>query len=306
MSYHSSLEAILDTPELRELKKQSLKVQRETFGKLSIDQISKIPRPEDITEKDIQLLNQTILRHYKPKHNSSKAVLFIHGGGWCLGSIDTYDHVCRYLCEKGDFNVFSLDYRLSPEHPFPAAVDDSFEAYDWLCDNSKAYGINPKEIFVMGDSAGGNLATIICHERQDNMPKAQILIYPSVDKFTKYQSYQKFDQPKYHLNLEWCHDFIKAYIPDSQTDKKILKNPKVSPLFYQNTKQPDTLIIAATHDILIDGIYAYEKKLKREGVTVETHYDSEMFHGFINTIGILPLDNSTIALNKAIEFINKR
>jgi pimeloyl-[acyl-carrier protein] methyl ester esterase len=306
MSYHPSLEATLDTPELRELKKQDFKVQRETFGKLSIDQINRLSIPEVITEKDIKLSNQTILRHYKPKQNSDKAVLFIHGGGWCIGSIDTYDHVCRYLCENGGFNIFSLDYRLAPEHPFPAALDDSLQAYDFLYNNSKEYGINPQKIFVMGDSAGGNLATIICHERQNNIPKAQILIYPSVDKFTKYKSYQKFDQPKYHLNLEWCYNFIKAYIPDSANNKKILKNPKISPIFYQNTKQPDTLIIAVTHDILIDGIYAYEKKLRAEGVAVETHYDDEMFHGFINTIGILPLENSAIALNKAIAFINKR
>ena len=306
MSYHPSLEATLDTPELRELKKQDFTVQRETFGKLSIDQINRLPIPEVITEKDIKLSNQTILRHYKPKQNSDKAVLFIHGGGWCIGSIDTYDHVCRYLCENGRFNIFSLNYRLALEYPFPAALDDSLQAYDFLYNNSKEYGINPQKIFVMGDSAGGNLATIICHERQNNIPKAQILIYPSVDKFTKYKSYQKFDQPKYHLNLEWCYNFIRAYIPDSANNKKILKNPKISPIFYQNTKQPDTLIIAVTHDILIDGIYAYEKKLRAEGVAVETHYDDEMFHGFINTIGILPLENSAIALNKAITFINKR
>ena len=306
MSYHPSLEATLDTPELRELKKQDFTVQRETFGKLSIDQINRLPIPEVITEKDIKLSNQTILRHYKPKQNSDKAVLFIHGGGWCIGSIDTYDHVCRYLCENDRFNIFSLDYRLAPEYPFPAALDDSLQAYDFLYNNSKEYGINPQKIFVMGDSAGGNLATIICHERQNNIPKAQILIYPSVDKFTKYKSYQKFDQPKYHLNLEWCYNFIRAYIPDSVNNKKILKNSKRSPIFYQNTKQSDTLIIAVTHDILIDGIYAYEKKLRAEGVAVETHYDDEMFHGFINTIGILPLENSAIALNQAITFINKR
>lgn len=306
MTYHPSLEAILDTPESRNIKKQDLKIQRELFAKLSLEQVSKVPLSTEVKETDIELDNGTVLRHYKPRQASDKALLFIHGGGWCLGSIDTYNHVCHYLCDNGGFNIFSLDYRLAPEHPFPAAVNDSLEAYDWLYDNASRFDFKAENVFVMGDSAGGNLATIICHERQQTMPKAQILIYPSVDKHTQYLSYQKFDHYKYHLNLEWCHDFIKAYIPDSINNKDILKNPKISPLFYQNTKQPDTLIVAATHDILIDGIYAYEKKLKKDGVAVETHYDDEMFHGFINTIGILPLENPAIALNKVIKFINEK
>ncbi|QIV94574.1 pimeloyl-ACP methyl ester esterase BioJ [Allofrancisella frigidaquae] len=305
MPYHPMLEKILDTPEIRELKKQDLRIQREVFSKNVIQLINQTPKP-NIVEKDIKLENQTTLRHYQPKISSDKAVLFIHGGGWCLGSIDTYDNVCRYLCDNGDFHVFSLEYGLAPEEKYPIAVEHSLYAYDWLYENAMQFTIDPKNIFVMGDSAGGNLSTIICHERQDNIPKAQILVYPAVDMYTKYNSIKKFDAHKYHLTSQWCEMFLKAYIDDISKNFHKLKDPQLSPIFYENTKQPDTLIIAATHDILVDSIYAYEAKLKTQGILVETHYDEEMFHGFISTVGISPLNNAKIALDKAIKFIQTR
>ncbi|QIV96093.1 pimeloyl-[acyl-carrier protein] methyl ester esterase [Allofrancisella inopinata] len=305
MPYHPMLEKILDTPEIRELKKQDLRIQRKIFNENVIQLINQIPKP-NIVEKDIKLGNQTILRHYQPKMDSDKAVLFIHGGGWCLGSIDTYDNVCRYLCDNGDFHVFSLEYGLAPEEKYPKAVEHSLYAYDWLYENATQFAIDPKNIFVMGDSAGGNLSTIICHERQENMPKAQILAYPAVDMYTKYKSIKKFNAHKYHLTSQWCEMFLIAYIDDISKNFHKLKDPQLSPIFYENTKQPDTLIIAATHDILVDSIYAYEAKLKAQEVLVETHYDEEMFHGFISTVGISPLNNAKIALDKAIKFIQTR
>lgn len=306
MPYHPSLEAILDTPEIRRIKKLDLREQRQIFGELSVKQIQRLPRP-DIIENDIQLENNTLLRHYKPKKNSDKAVLFIHGGGWCLNSINTYDHICRYLCDQGDLNIFSLSYGLAPEHPFPAAVNQALFAYDWLYENAKKFNIPAKNIFVMGDSAGGNFVTIICHERQKNMPKAQILVYPAVDMYTQYESNKKFNEYKYHLTVDWCDMFLKAYLGEEiMSNHDNLKQPRISPLFYENTKQPDTLIISATHDILIDGVYEYEKKLKANGTLVETHYDDEMYHGFMGLIGMSPLQNAKVALDKAIKFINER
>ncbi|AVC44400.1 esterase [Francisella tularensis subsp. novicida] len=306
MPYNPSLEALLDTPEIRRIKKLDLTQQREIFTSLSVEQIKRLPRP-DIIEEDIKLENNTILRHYQPKKSSNKAVLFIHGGGWCLGSINTYDHVCRYLCDQGNLNIFSLEYGLAPEQKYPAAVDHALYAYDWLYQNINKFKISAENIFVMGDSAGGNLVTIVCHERQENMPKAQILVYPAVDMYTKYDSNKKFDENKYHLTTEWCKLFLKAYIgEDVMSEPKKLRHPTISPLFYKDTKQPDTLIVAATHDILIDGIYAYEEKLKQQGTYVETYYDDEMFHGFMGILGITPFENPKIALNKVIEFINKR
>lgn len=306
MPYHPSLEKMLDTPEIRKIKKLDLREQREIFKSLSISQIKRIPRP-DILEEDIKLENNTVLRHYKSKKSNGKALLFIHGGGWSLNSIDTYDHVCRYLCDQGNFDIFSLAYGLAPEHKYPTAVEHALFSYDWLYQNISKFNIDPKNIFVMGDSAGGNLVTIICHERQQNIPKAQVLFYPAVDMYTKYESKHKFDDYKYHLTAEWCEMMLKAYLGDEiLSQPKRLREPKISPLFYEATKQPDTLIVSATHDILIDGVYAYEKKLKEQGTLVETHYDDEMYHGFMTIIGISPLQNAKIGLDKTIEFINKR
>lgn len=307
MSYHPSLEGLLDTPEIRRIKDLPIPEQREIFYNLSVEQIKRLPKP-DINETDIKLDNGTTLRHYQPKNSSSdKSIFFIHGGGWSLGSIDTYDNVCRYLCEHANIDVFSLEYDLAPEHPFPTGVNQALFAYDWLYENIKNYKLSAKNIFIMGDSGGGNFATIVCHERQNNLPKAQILVYPAVDMYTEYESNKKFDEYKYHLTIPWCEKFLSSYLGnDVIKNREILKNPQISPLFYKDTKLPDTLIIAATHDILIDGIYEYEKKLKNECVHVETHYDDEMFHGFIGTIGILPLENPKVALDKAVEFIGNR
>ena len=219
MPYHPKLAEILDTPEIRKIKSLDLPTQREIFSKITLDIIKDIPRP-DIKETDIDLGNDSFLRYYQPKQHSDKAVLFMHGGGWCLGSVETYDNVCRYLCDNGDFHVFSLEYSLAPEHRFPIAVNQSLYAYDWLFENAKNFNINAKNIFVMGDSAGGNFATIICHENQQKMPKAQILFYPAVDAYNKYPSNKKFDEHKYHLTLNWCEMFLKAYVGENSSDIK--------------------------------------------------------------------------------------
>ncbi len=305
MTYNPNLEALLDTPEIRELKKQDFAIQRKLFGQKAIDAISQLPKVY-VKETDITFDNNSTLRHYKPNQDSYKALLFIHGGGGCVGSIDTYDHLCRYLCDNGKFNVFSLDYSLAPEHPYPTAVNQSLDAYDWLHKNASKYCINVDNIFVMGDSSGGGLVAMICNERQTTMPKAQILIYPAVDIYSKYESHDKFGGYKYHLNTEWCEKFLHSYVKGCDTNKKLLRNPQVSPLFYENTAQPDTMIIAATHDVLIDGIYVYEQKLKNQSIHVETHYDNEMYHGFITTVGLAPFKNAEVALDKAIKFINTR
>ena len=302
MSYHHSLESILDTPEIRKIKKLPLPKQREFFKKSLEEAFKKLPK-SNTQEQDIFLENNSFLRHYKPIKPTNKTILFIHGGGWSVGCVDSYGNVCRYLCENGQFNVFSLEYSLAPEYKFPIGVNQALYAYDWLCNNADNLNICKDNIIVMGDSAGGTFATVICNENQKNLPKAQILIYPSVDMYNNYKSHNKFDKPKYHLTMEWSNLFREAYLPNLQ-DEKLLKNPKVSPIFYENTKQPNTMIIAVTHDILIDSIFAYENKLKNENVNVQTYYDYEMFHGFISTIGISPLPNAKIALEKIINYIN--
>jgi pimeloyl-[acyl-carrier protein] methyl ester esterase len=218
--------------------------------------------------------------------------------------VNSYDNVCRYLCDRTGINVFSLEYGLSPEHKFPIAVNQSLFAYDWMVKNADKLEINKSNITVMGDSAGGNFATIISHERQQNMPKSQVLIYPAVDMYTQYPSNIKYNKYMYHLTSAWCDKFMEAYLDDDmKTDREKLKNPKLSPLFYTGTKQPKTLILAATHDILIDGIYEYEKKLVNDGTDVETYYDNEMFHGFVSTIDISPLPNAKRALDHIVEFL---
>ncbi len=304
MSYNPILKEIFDTQEMRDIKKLDIVSQREIFDQQSAEMLAEIDKTYDVTQDDIYLDNNTFVRRYSPSIDSDESILFIHGGGWCVGSVNSYDNVCRYLCDKSCFNVFSLEYGLSPENKFPIAVNQAIYAYDWLSENSINLGINKQNITVMGDSAGGNFATIICHERQGNMPKSQVLIYPAVDMYTQYPSNIKYNKYMYHLTSAWCDKFMEAYLYDDiKYDREKLKNPKISPLFYKDTKQPKTLLLAATHDILIDGIYEYEKKLINDGTDVQTYYDDEMFHGFISTIDISPLPNAQKALDYIVKFL---
>ncbi|MBK2125393.1 alpha/beta hydrolase [Fangia hongkongensis] len=302
MTYHPHIEALIDTPEIRKIKSMPIADQRAFFKEKSEEYLKTLPKL-GIEKTDIKFDFITI-RHYAPRKKSDAAIFFIHGGGWCLGSIESYDHICEYLSFHGDIHVFSLEYRLSPEWAFPCAVEDSLTGYKWLLKNAHQYDIDASRIVIMGDSAGGNLATVVCHELMNteySLPCAEVLIYPAPDLLNKYESHQRFNDHKYHLTADWMGLFEKSYAQNSIDNE----NPKCSPILYSSHKGlPPTLVIAATHDVLIDSINAYMKDLKRDNVEVISYYDESMFHGFIGLLGFF--EESEKALKVILKYTHKQ
>ena len=207
--------------------------------------------------------------------------LYFHGGGWAVGDLDTHDVTCRQLANDARCAVVAVDYRLAPEHTFPAAADDAYAALTWLAAEADALGIDATRIAIGGDSAGGNLATvtaIAARERGGPPLRLQVLIYPVVDVQCDQPSYATRGSG-YTLTADGMRHFRAMYVPNERDwmDWRVapLRAPSLGGL-------PPALVVTAGHDPLCDEGIAYAERLRADGVAVEhRHYDGQM-HGFIN------------------------
>jgi acetyl esterase len=224
------------------------------------------------------------VRIYRPHGARTKgpAVLFFHGGGFVLGGIASHDPICRALAHDTGFVVLSVDYRLAPEHPFPAAADDATEAFRWAVRSAGSLDIDPQRMAVMGDSAGGNLAAVVCLDtRNDRVrPCFQSLVYPVVDSTWLFPSMETMATGGL-LEREAIRWFRQAYAPDP-TQWSL---PRVSPWFADVTGLSPALVQTAGFDPLRDEAEAYGEKLRAAGVPVQlTRYPS-LSHGYLNFLG---------------------
>lgn len=224
---------------------------------------------------------------------ASPAIMFFHGGGWVLGGLDDYDNFCRDLAAASGCVVASLAYRLAPEHPFPAGLDDCYAATQWAASRAAELGIDPRRIAVAGDSAGGALATAMCRLARDRggpMLRYQALIYPSTDMTMSSRSQAELAEG-YLLTLEAQRWFGSHYVPAGVD----LRDPLLSPLFAQDLAGlPPALVVTAGFDPLRDEGKAYADRLAAAGVAVE-HVDyADMIHGFITMTGILDTARAAI------------
>ncbi len=206
---------------------------------------------------------------------------YFHGGGWTIGDLETHDRYCRTVAAQGGCRVLSVDYRMGPEHPFPAAVEDAMRVYRSVLASPEDFGADPARIAVGGDSAGGNLAAVICHQaRRDGLPPPcfQLLIYPSVDLRGDYASRRAFgeDYLLTEASMQW---FTDNYLPD----RALLTDPRVSPLLSDDfAGQPPAFIQTAGYDPLRDEGYAYAARLREAGGSVEQRHYPGLIHGFIH------------------------
>ena len=264
------------------------------------------PPPDvfDIRELRIKTDESEILaRYYRGKKNKNKDILpvtiFFHGGGWVIGDLDTHDVVCRQLSNRGDFDVISVDYRMGPENPFPAAVNDAISSVNWIATNSKSLPIDTKKIAVCGDSAGGNLAAVSTIAAKINSgPKIsyQCLIYPAIHMGGKYTSKDKYDG--YILSNKLMDWFQQKYIKDKSIN---YDDWRLSPICSSDLKNlPPGIILIAGCDPLRDEGLAYAKKLKKLGNEIETIIFKGQIHGFL-TMGARINDSQ-----KLIEIIAKK
>lgn len=231
-------------------------------------------------------------RLYQPEHLQvpDAMVLFLHGGGWSLGDLDCYDGLVRSLCQQSGVRFLSVDYRLAPEHPYPAGLDDASLALSWLHQQAAELGISANKIAVMGDSAGGNLALALSvrASRRLQLPvAAQYLIYPVLDVHSPHQTYPsrlQFGNGDYLLARSAIDDTRNWYLTDNERSD----NPEVSPLLLPRLDDlPPTSVLLANFDPLLDEGKALAERLQPLGLLKRLDsYDS--IHAFIS-FGILPI-----------------
>jgi acetyl esterase/lipase len=227
-------------------------------------------------------------RHYAPAGDRRRPLLvYYHGGGFVLGDLDGHDNLCRRICRDSDIHVLSVDYRLAPEHPFPAATDDAFVAFRWACNNAHALGARPDRVAVGGDSAGGNLAAVVSQQAMaDNGPTpcAQLLIYPPLDRTTVRPSLELFGEGFLisRADIDWYH---LQYTGSTVAEPDPAKNPLCA---RDLAGLAPALIVTAGFDPLRDEGEAYADALGQAGVTVVLKRFSGLLHGFCSMAMISP------------------
>ncbi len=215
----------------------------------------------------------------------SPLLVHIHGGGMVYGDLDTYDAACRFLAERCDVRVLSLDYRLAPEHPFPAAVEDVWAAYQWVVEHPEDLGADPERIAVGGDSAGGYLSAVVALKAAEaGVPcRFQLLVYPMTNMAAHTESRRLFAEG-FYLTSEFIEVAERSYL----TDPAQMRDPLVSVLLTE--KIPDGLapayVATAGFDPLRDEGEAWARRLAEAGVDVTLKRFPGLMHGFFNIVGI--------------------
>jgi acetyl esterase len=230
-------------------------------------------------------------------------VLYLHGGGMLSGDVDSHDPVCRTIANHVPALTVGVNYRLAPEHPYPAAKDDCFAVLNWLAENATSLGGDPARICVAGDSAGGNLAavtTLAANSQGGPAIAAQVLIYPMVDATLSCASLvENALIPPF--TLVDCVYSYQLYLPEG-TDRR---DPSVSPLFARDLSNlPPTLILTAEFDILADEGQMYADRLRAAGVSVEQEHFSDMVHAFFLWGGQVAA--ARLAMNRVVQFVQSQ
>lgn len=250
------------------------------------------PSPAQVTKRDVSIAGADGPRPARvydtqPQAKDRPTLIYIHGGGWVLGGLDTHDGLCGQIALEAGIRVISLDYRLAPEHPWPAGPDDVLAAYRAVLDAPDDWGVDPARLAVSGDSAGGNLTAVLMHDLAGlglPMPKAQVLIYPAVDSRGETPSMTSLAKA-YVLprdSIDWHMD---QYVPAVEQRG----DPRVSPIFSDRlTGQPQALILTAGHDALRDDGAMYHQALEAAGVTSDLHEYSGQIHGFVSARRAVP------------------
>ncbi len=246
------------------------------------------------------------VRVYTPTGKGPFPVLvYYHGGGWVVCDLETHDPICRSMAHEAACIVVSVDYRLAPEAKFPAAVEDSYAALEWVAAHAPEINGDSTKIAVGGDSAGGNLAAVVsllARDRQGPALVFQLLIYPSVASDHDFPSIQE-NGKGYMLEITDMEWFASQYIPDG-TD---LKDPRLSPYWAESHRDlPPALVITAEFDPLRDEGEAYAQKLKEAGTPAQVLRYDGMIHGFYGMTGRMAqareaIATSATALRQAFE-----
>ena len=241
-------------------------------------------------------------RLYRSSDSTSAPLLiYYHGGGWVIGDLDTHDDICRKLARDAKCSVVAVDYRLAPEHPAPAALDDCIAATKWMFSNAATIGVDPARIAIGGDSAGGNLAALVSLHAGVN-PVFQLLVYPATDMRMDYPSHRENAQG-YLLTADSMTWFIGHYL---QGDERKKHEPLYSPILSDDgtlKKSPPTLVITAEFDPLRDEGEAYAARLAAVGVPTSTVRFNGQIHAFFGMSELL--DDAAAAIALSASYLRK-
>lgn len=245
-----------------------------------------VARVEDLA---IALPGRTLpARLYVPEGAASPAplVVFYHGGGWVIGTLETHDATCRALARASGAAVLSVGYRLAPEHPYPAPVEDCYDALVWAAANAADLGCDPARLAVAGDSAGGNLSaavTIMARDRGGPVLRHQLLIYPVIDDDFSLPSYAENGGGEYFLGNAMMRWFWDLYVGDA-AEAPLARVGRTTDL----SGLPPATVITAQFDPLRDEGMAYAARLKQAGVAVDAAIAPGMIHGFFSMFQVVP------------------
>ncbi|HEX3778138.1 MAG TPA: alpha/beta hydrolase [Pseudonocardiaceae bacterium] len=224
----------------------------------------------------------------------SPLLVYYHGGGWVVGSLDSHDNTCRFLAEGSGARVLSVDYRLAPEHPFPAAVDDAVAAFDHALGHAAELGADPGLVAVGGDSAGGNLAAVVCHQtalRGGPTPAFALLFYPVTDLTVRRATRDRYGKGFFLTDADISY-FADNYVADHATRA----DPRCSVLLAEDLSGfPPTYLATAGFDPLRDEGEELATRLRAAGVAVALRRHPNLIHGFVSFLGIGPASREATA-----------
>ena len=295
MPVHPQAQALADTVGAGfDVTKSDITVIRQT-----LDEGARLgPRPEVAAVKDLEVpgpAGRIPVRVYRPSERTDLPVLvYVHGGGWAICSIETHDVTCRELANAAGCAVVSVGYRLAPEHRFPAAPEDCYAALEWVARHAASIGADPARIAVGGDSAGGNLAAVvslIARERGGPRLRHQLLVYPVTDHAFETPSYRENAKGPL-LTTEMMRGFWGLYLAREEDGR----NPHASPLRAADLSGlPPAQVITAEYDPLRDEGEAYARRLAAAGVpVVQRRYDG-MIHGFFGFTALIDRAGEAVA-----------
>lgn len=215
-------------------------------------------------------------------------LVYFHGGGWVVGDLQSHDTLCSILASQTPCRVIAVDYRLAPESPFPAAVDDALAAFRWVSENAESLGVDRRRIAVGGDSAGGNLATAVCLEQARagaEVPAGQLLLYPVTDTDLDTESYRLFANGfgLSRATMNWFFEHYAGPARDGDGDGNGDVDPRLAPLRADDLSGlPPAIVATAGFDVLRDEGRAYADRLEQAGVEVVRRHYGALIHGFAN------------------------